>query len=101
MFMVTLLISANLLAASDDPKFSPEQQEVVNVYNKMHEASRKRDMAAWSTYVADDCIFSDDDGQIKTKSEIAEIGRELPFAYDHFEDARDFIVHVYGSTAVL
>ena len=100
-FLVTLCISANLLAAADDPKFTPEQQEVVNVYNKMHDAARKRDMAAWSTYVADDCIFSDDDGQIKTKSEIIEIGRKLPFAYDHFEDARDFMVHVYGNTAVL
>jgi ketosteroid isomerase-like protein len=94
-------LCAGMLSSADQPKFSPEQQEVIDAHNAAREAARKRDFAAWAPYVAEDCIFSTDDGNIKTKAQIIELGRNLPFEYDHSGNQRDFVVHLYGSTAVL
>ena len=94
-------LCAGMLSAADQPKFSPEQQEVIDAHNAAREAALKRDFAAWAPYVAEDCIFSTDDGDIKTKAQLIEHGRNLPFQHDHSENQRDFVVHLYGNTAVL
>ena len=38
----------------------------------------RRDMAAWSRYVADDCIFSTDEGTLQTKAQFIEHEGKLP-----------------------
>lgn len=86
--------------AAAPQKFSPAQQEVLDARKARHEASEKHDVAAWSRLVADDCIFSDDDGVLKTKAQLMEYFK-LPVAYDHSVNLRDYVVHVYGNTAVL
>jgi len=98
---VFLCLPADMLYCADLPKLSPEQQEVIKVHNAIREAARKRDFTAWSPYVADDCIFSDDEGKLLTKAQIIEQGRHLPFEYDHSENQRDHVVHLYGNVAVL
>jgi Domain of unknown function (DUF4440) len=90
-----------MICAQDQPNFSPAQQEGLNVRNALRETALRRDMTAWSRYVADDCIFSTDDGELKTKAQaIAHIGR-MPPEYDHSVNPRDYVVHVYGDTAVI
>jgi hypothetical protein len=64
--LVALCISSGTICAQDQPKFSAVQQEVLNVRNALRETALKRDMAAWSRYVAEDCIFSTDDGALGT-----------------------------------
>jgi ketosteroid isomerase-like protein len=98
--LVALSLSASTLYATDPPRLSPAQQEVFNVRIAMREAVLRRDMAAWSRYVADDCIFSDDDGVLLTKAKMMELSK-LPPAYDHSVNPRDYVVHVYGTTAVI
>ena len=99
---VALCIPASMIRAQDQPKFSPAQQEVLDAHNARIAAGEKRDYATWSRYVADDCIYSDDDGILDTnhKAHIRELWK-LPLAYDHGVNPRDYVVHVYGSTAVL
>jgi hypothetical protein len=98
---ISLCIAATWLSASDETKITPEQQEVISVHNRIREAALKRDFTGWSAYIAEDCIFSTDDGEIRTKAQLIEHGRNLPFAYDHSDNQREFVVHVYGDTAVL
>lgn len=88
-------------AAADHPSLSPAQQEVINAHQARTEASNRRDQAAYSRFVADDCIFSTDDGDVVTKAQVmAHVGK-LPAEYDHSINPRDYVVHVYGDTAVL
>jgi ketosteroid isomerase-like protein len=61
----------------------------------------RRNFAAWSRQVADDCLFSDDDGILQTKARLMEHLMKLPTAYDHRVDPRDYVVHLYGDTAVV
>ncbi|HKM86879.1 MAG TPA: nuclear transport factor 2 family protein [Terriglobales bacterium] len=91
-----------MIYASDQPKFSPVQQEVLDAHKARIEAGEKRDYATWSPLVADDCMYSDDDGVLDTnpKAHISEQWK-LPLAYDHGVNPRDYVVHVYGNTAVL
>ena len=94
--------SAGMICAQDQPKFSPAQQEVLDAHKARVEAGEKRDYATWSRYVADDCIYSTDDGEIDTNVKAHTVERwKLPLAYDHGVNPRDYVVHIYGSTAVL
>jgi hypothetical protein len=61
----------------------------------------RRNFAAWSRQVADDCLFSDDDGILQTKARLMEHLMKLPTAYDHGVDPRDYVVHLYGDTAAV
>jgi ketosteroid isomerase-like protein len=99
--LVALCLSASILCAKDTPKLSPAQQEVINAHEARTEASNKRDQAAYSRYVADDCIFSGDNGSVLTKAQLMASVGKLPTEYDHSTNPRDYVVHVYGDTAVL
>lgn len=99
--LVALCLSASILGAQDQPKLSPAQQEVLNVRIALRETALRRDMAAWSRYVADDCIFSTDDGALTTKAQFIEHHKKLPPEYDHSTNPRDYVIHVYGNTAVI
>jgi hypothetical protein len=101
--LIALCVSASMICAQDQPKFSPAQQEVLDARTARVEAVARRD-GSWSRYVADDCIFSDDDGNLTTKAKIIDHDKTYktwPVEYDHSVDFRDYIVHVYGNTAVI
>jgi hypothetical protein len=99
---VTVCLFASTICAQDQPKFSPAQQEVLDARKARIEAGDKRDYAAWSRFVADDCIYSTDDGEIDTNVKAHTRERwKLPLAYDHGENPRDYVIHVYGNTAVI
>jgi ketosteroid isomerase-like protein len=61
----------------------------------------KRNYAAWSPYVAEDCIFSGDSGYLHTKTQMMDNVKNFPVEYDHGLNQRDFVVHLYGDTAAL
>jgi len=67
----------------------------------LRDTALRRDMAAWSHYVADDCIFSTDDGVLETKAQFIEHVGKLPPEYDRSVNPRDYVIHVYRSTAVI
>jgi Domain of unknown function (DUF4440)/Domain of unknown function (DUF3471) len=100
-FVVRLCVSASMICAQDQPKFSPAQQEVLNVRIALRETALRRDIEAWSRYVADDCIFSTDDGTLATKAGFIARHKRMPPEYDHSENPRDYVIHVYGDTAVI
>ena len=89
-----------MLCAQDQPKASPAQQEVLKVRDALRETALRRDMAAWSRYVAEDCIFSTDDGELQTKAQLIEHVGKMPPGYDHSVNPHDYVIHVYGDTAV-
>jgi len=99
---VAVCLCACMMRAQDQPKLSPAQQEVLDARKARVEAGEKRDYATYSRLVADDCMYSDDDGVLDTnpKAHIKERWK-LPLAYDHGVNPREFVVHVYGDTAVL
>jgi hypothetical protein len=99
--LLALCISVSMLYAQDPPKLSPAQQEVLNVRHALRETALRRDMAAWSRLVADDCIFSTDDGDLHTKAQFIEHVGKMPPNYDHSVNPRDYVIHVYGNTAVV
>jgi ketosteroid isomerase-like protein len=91
-------ISGNMAEAQ---KLSPAEQEVVNVSKARMEAAANRDMAAWTRYVGEDCIFSTDGGTIATKAQMLEHYKKVPANYDRALDPHDHIVHLYGDTAIV
>lgn len=85
-----------MIWAQDQAKFSPAQQEVLDSHKTRVEAGEKRDYATYFRLVADDCIYSTDDGEIDTNVKAHTLERwKLPLAYDHGVNPRDYIVHVY------
>jgi ketosteroid isomerase-like protein len=100
--ITVVLVAASTITAQEPPKVSPAQQEVINAHTARIQAVEKRDYATYARLVADDCINSDDDGILDTNPKAHLLERwKLPLAYDHGVNARDYVVHVYGSTAVL
>jgi Domain of unknown function (DUF4440) len=99
--LVALCLAAGMIDAAEQPNFSPAQQEVINVHEARTQASNKRDQVAYSRYVADGCIFSGDNGSVLTKAQLMASVGKLPTEYDYSTNPRDYVVHVYGDTAVL
>jgi Domain of unknown function (DUF4440)/Domain of unknown function (DUF3471) len=97
---LALCLPAGMISAQDQPKFSPAQQEVLDARNARLEAGKRRD-GSWSQYIADDCIFSDDDGNLTTKAKIIDHTKDWPPEYDQSMDFRDYVIHMYGETAVM
>ena len=88
-------------SATEAQKLSPTEQEVVDVQRARMEAAARRDLEAWSVYVADDCIFSGDDGSLLTKAQMIAYYKRVPAEYDRALDPREYTVHLYGNTAVV
>jgi hypothetical protein len=90
------------VSGADQPKYSQAEQEVLDAHSARTLASDQRDEVAWSRYVADDCIFSDDEGRVDSKAQlVAFLKKKLPLEYDHSVDPREMVIHVYGDTGVL
>src|SRR5580700_4844846 len=91
--LAALCLSAIPLGAQDQPKFSPAQQEVLDAQKARVAAGERHDYATWSRYVADDCIYSDDDGVLDTnhKAHIMKLWK-LPHDYDYGVNPRDYVV---------
>ena len=88
--------------AADQPKYSQAEQEVLDAHNQRTLASDQRDGVAWSRYVADDCLFSDDEGRVDSKAQlVAFLKKKLPLDYDHSVDPREIVIHVYDDTGVM
>ena len=90
------------VSAADQPKYSQAEREILDARNQRTLASDQRDDVAWSRYVADDCIFSDDEGRFDSKAQlVAFLKKKLPLDYDHSVDPREIVIHVYGDAGVL
>jgi ketosteroid isomerase-like protein len=87
--------------APDQQQHSPTEQEVLNASAARRDAYNRRDFVALDRYIADDCLISTDDGVLVTKAELLKHLKILPIEYDRIADARDFIVRVRGSVAVV
>jgi len=74
---VALCLPASMICAQDQPRFSPAQQEVLDARKARVAAGDRRD-GSGSRYVADDCIFSDDDGNLTTKAKLIEHEKTWP-----------------------
>jgi hypothetical protein len=98
--LVVALCAATTGSLVGQQKSSPAEQEVLSVRAARIEAIERRDLAAWSRYVADDCILSDDDGNLISKGGLME-HLKLPSVYDRAVNPREFVVHLYGNTAVM
>jgi hypothetical protein len=98
---VALFIPASMICAQDQPKLSPAQQEVVDVHLARLKAFDQREGAAYFRFVADDWMESNNAGGLDTnpRAHIMEDWK-LP-DYDHEVNSRDYVVHLYGNTAVL
>jgi ketosteroid isomerase-like protein len=99
--LVAFYMLASIVCATDEPKLSPAQQEVLDVRLARRDASNRRDMAALARYVAEDCLFSSDDGTVSTKTQYLKHMAKLPVAYDHSTNPRDFVIRIHGNTAVM
>jgi hypothetical protein len=98
---ILLVLCVAAIRASDQPKLSQAEQEVLDVRNERTEASNNRDREVWSRFVAEECIFSTDAGERLSKAEVSRVVSKLPHDYDYSVDPRDAVVHVYGDAAVL
>lgn len=99
--LFALFAAASIAHTSEPQQFSPAEQEVVNVQKARMEAAARRDLEAWSGYVANDCIFSADDGSLLTKAQMIAYYKKVPAEYDRALDPREYTVHLYGNTAVV
>jgi Domain of unknown function (DUF4440)/Domain of unknown function (DUF3471) len=99
--LIALSTAASFAHTSEEQQFSPEEQELVNVQRARMDAAARRDLEAWSGYVAEDCIFSGDDGSLLTKAQMISYYKKVPAEYDRALDPREYTVHLYGNTAVV
>jgi ketosteroid isomerase-like protein len=99
--LVTLSMVAGMIFVTNQPKVRASEQELLNVREARLEAIRGRDIVAWSHYVADDCIFSDDGGVLSLKAKTLGAWEKQPPEFDYYVTPRDFILHLYGNTAVI
>jgi len=99
--LVAFRMPASMICATDGPKLSPSPQEVLNVSLARRDASNRRDMAVLARYVAEDCLFSSDDGTVSTKTQYWEPMTKRPVAYDLSTNPRDFVIRIHGNTAVI
>jgi len=100
--LLALCIPASVIHAAGEVKLSSAQQEVVDARKARVAAAERRDFATWSALVADDCIYSTDDGALSTNVKAKTIEHwKKPIEYDREVNARDYVVHLYGNTAVL
>jgi hypothetical protein len=60
----------------------------------------RRDIATYSRYIADDFINTDDDGSLANKAGVIKENSKSP-NYVHADVPRDYVVHLYGDTAVV
>ena len=90
-YFVFVLVVSSLAAnhSSEQSKLSPAEQEVLDARNARTEASNNRNPAAWSRYVADECIFSTDSGARASKAEVSRVVAKLPHDYEYSVDPRD------------
>ena len=98
--VVAFCISVSMLFAADPPKYTPAEQEVIDASMARREAVNRRDLVAAARFVADDSLFSDDDGNVATKAQAMEASKK-PIEYDRITSSRDFVVRQHGDTAVL
>jgi len=96
-----LCLFASTIRAQDQPAFSPAQHEVLNASQAKRDARNRRDIATWAAYIADDCVFSSDDGVLLTKAQLMEFYEKHIVEYDHSTNHRDFVVRLHGNTAVV
>jgi len=99
--LVAFCIPASMIGAMDQAKLSPAQQEVLDASLARRDAANRRDWEAAARYIADDCLFSTDDGVVITKAQYLEHMRKLPFEYDHSTNPREFVVRLHGDAAVI
>ncbi len=103
--ILSLLVAVCLSTCAhgaDQPKITPAQQEIIDVHAAMMAAIERRDFSAWAHFIADDCIFGDDDGNLSTKAKImAHLRKNWPTEYDYGVNRREYVVHIYGDTAVM
>jgi len=99
--LFALFTAASFARTSEQQQFSPVEQEVVNIQKARMDAAARRDLEVWSRYVAEDCIFSGDDGSLQTKAQMIVYYKKVPAEYDRALDPREYTVHLYGNTAVV
>jgi hypothetical protein len=100
--LLSALIAATSFGhTSEQQQFSPAEREVVNVQRARMDAAARRDLETWAGYVAEDCIFSGDDGSLLTRDQMVAYYKKVPAEYDRALDPREYIVHLYGNTAVV
>ena len=100
-FLIVLCTFGNMTYGSDQPQLLPAQQEVLNASQAKSDARNRRDIATWAASVADDCVFSNDDGVLLTKAQLMKFYEKHPIEYDHSTNPRDFVVRLHGNTAVV
>jgi ketosteroid isomerase-like protein len=99
--LAVLFVLSSTICGSGQPKPASAAQDVMAVHKARAEAGDSRDLATWSRYTADDCIFSAEGGALLTKAELMERFKKLPREYDYGDNRRDYVVHVYGNMAVV
>ena len=98
--LMTCLMSYTPLAFPQ-AKHAPTEQEIIDVSVARREATNRREMTAAASYIAKDCLFSTEYGALISKDEYIEHRRKMPAVYDQTTNPRQYVVHVYGNTAVL
>jgi hypothetical protein len=58
-------------------------------------------MAALARFLADDCVFSSDEGTVITKAQYLGTHGKLPVAYDYSTNPWDFVVRLHVDAAVI
>jgi hypothetical protein len=97
-----LLITSSFAFGQDSPgKKSREQkiaEELIKLDKELTEASKRKDVAAVSPFIADDYTDTSSTGRVRNKAELlAEMGPYNDGKY--LED--EYAVRVYGDTAVM
>jgi ketosteroid isomerase-like protein len=95
---VTVIVASGCKGATTSTAADAVQQEIPRVLQQRLDALGRRDLEAYSNFLAEDCIFTDDDGQRTDKAATVKHFREHA-GHGHSKQT-EIVVHPYGDAAV-
>lgn len=95
---VTLIVASGCKGATNSMAADAAEREIPLVLQERLDALGRGDLEAYSSFLAEDCIFLDDDGQRTDKAATVKHFREQA-GHGHSKET-EIVVHPYGDAAV-
>jgi hypothetical protein len=83
------------------PSDTDPQKELVSILNELFDAVAPGKKEVWEKYLADSCLYSDENGKTYSKKELLADFNPLPPGYTGNLKVEEAQSHVYGDTAIL
>jgi hypothetical protein len=102
--MKSILVLLVLISLFNDfayPSDADTQKELVSILNELFDAVAPGKKEVWEKYLADTCLYNDENGKTYSKKELLADFNPLPPGYSGNLKVEDAQSQIYGDTAIL